>query len=243
MNKRQLTPEKSEARPLWVDALLLLVAGGIFVTLITLGNWQVRRLYWKLDLIEQVEARAYGTPVSVPETDDVPEYLRVQASGSYRHDLSLRIKAVTELGPGYWVMTPLVGGDHTLWVNRGFVPTGVSEATIRQPEGLQQVVGLMRLTRPEGTLLEKNDPEAGRWFSPDIPVMNATQDIAARSSFYIDAERAAPIGDWPQGGLTKLDFKNDHLSYALTWYAMAALFFAAMGYVIYSRVKAIDLDD
>jgi len=31
-------------RPFWVDALILTLAGVLFVTMIGLGNWQMRRL-------------------------------------------------------------------------------------------------------------------------------------------------------------------------------------------------------
>ena len=239
MTKRPMTHEETEARPLWVDALLLVLAGVVFVTMISLGNWQIRRLYWKLDLIEQVENRAYGAPVAIPETDPVPEYLRVTTRGEFRHDLSLRIKAVTDLGPGYWIMTPLVAEQNTLWINRGFAPTGYDPTALNRPIGPQVITALVRQSRPDGTLLEKNDPTAKRWFSPDIPAMNAAVGISARHSFYLDAAQSAAPGVWPQGGLTILDFRNNHLSYALTWYAMAVLFLAAMIYVVYSRFQTL----
>lgn len=243
MTKRPLTHEETEARPLWVDALLLILAGVVFVTMINLGNWQVRRLHRKLDLIEQVDTRAYGTPVAIPETDPVPEYLRVIAHGTFRHDLSLRIKAVTDIGPGYWIMTPLVARDSALWVNRGFAPNGYDPAALDRPVGRQEIIGLARLSRPDGTLLEKNDAAANRWFSPDIPAMNAAVGLEARGTFFIDAEQTSTSGVWPQGGLTIVEFRNNHLSYALTWYAMAALFLAAMIYVVYSRLKAPQAQD
>ena len=243
MTKRRLTNEETEARPLYVDALLLVLAGIVFLTLVKLGNWQMGRLHWKLGLIEQVETRAYGTPVAIPAADPLPEYLRVIASGEFRHDLSLRIKAVTDIGPGYWIMTPLLSQESAIWVNRGFAPTGYDPAELEQPLGTQDIVGLARLSRPDGTLLEQNDAEANRWFSADLPAMNSAVGLGAREKFFIDAERTSAPGIWPQGGLTIVEFRNNHLSYALTWYAMAALFLVAMIYVIHSRRKASQAPD
>ena len=34
--------------------------------LVSLGTWQLQRRAWKLDLIEKIEARAYGTPGALP---------------------------------------------------------------------------------------------------------------------------------------------------------------------------------
>ena len=90
-----------------------------------LGNWQMHRLAWKTELIEAVEERAFGDPVSPPrgEFDPVAEvYRRVTIAGRFLHERTRFVKAVTELGAGYWVMTPLDDGARKVWVNRGFVP-------------------------------------------------------------------------------------------------------------------------
>ena len=104
-------------------------------------------------------------------------------------------------------------------------------------------MGLARLSRPDGTLLEQNDAEANRWFSADLQAMNSAVGLGARETFFVDAERTSAPGIWPQGGLTIVEFRNNHLSYALTWYAMAALFLVAMIYVIHSRWKASQAPD
>jgi surfeit locus 1 family protein len=221
-------------RPVWVDATILLLAGVMFVSMIALGNWQMRRLAWKLDLIESVQTRAFGDPVPAPQ-DAAPEYLRVFATGSFAHDQSLRIKAVTEIGPGYWIMTPLVTDGMILWINRGFVPNTLEQGAWELPQGQQRVTGLVRLDQPGGTLLERNQPDTGRWVSADLSEMSRAAGLTnAQTAYFIDSE--ATSADWPRGGLTRLTFRNTHLVYALTWYAMAALFFVAMGYVIRGRL-------
>lgn len=232
-----MSEEAGPKRPLWVDGIILLLAGVVFVTMVKLGNWQVRRLAWKLDLIETVEARAYGDPVETPKTLDPPEYLRVQTSGTYQHDLSLRIKAVTELGPGSWVMTPLVTETEIFWINRGFVPTGTARDDWQEPDGPIRVTGLIRLDQPDGTLLEENDPGSDRWVSADLRAMSDTRGIET-ANYFIAAEHSGDPEAWPRGGLTQLKFKNTHLSYALTWYAMAVLFLGAMGFVIWDRWRS-----
>lgn len=224
-------------RPFWVDAVILALAFGVFVTMVRLGNWQMDRLSWKLDLIEQVETRAFGPPVAAPIKGAAPEYQRVTMQGVFRHDLSLRIKAVTEIGPGSWVMTPIEGAEQTVWVNRGFVRPQMGLDEINRPEGLQEITGLIRSDQPGGTLLEQNLPDRDRWVSADLALMSADRGIEA-AGYYIDAAHQGAAADWPRGGMTQLDFRNTHLSYALTWYAMALLFFGAMAYVIWDRLRA-----
>lgn len=227
------------ARSFWIDVTILVLAGCLFVTMISLGNWQVRRLAWKLDLIEQVEARAFGDPVTTPLDTDALEYLRVVANGTFDHEASLLVKAVTEAGSGFWVMTPLQTPDQTLWINRGFVPTGLATSELSKPNGPVQIIGLIRADQPGGTLLERNKPKEDRWVSVDLTEMNRVAGINnAQHGYFIDDEAKAGPGSWPRGGLTRLTFRNTHLVYAITWYAMALLFLIGMAYVIKERIKA-----
>ena len=56
--------------------------------------------------------------------------------------------------------------------------------------------------------------------SADLPVTSATKDVDANTAYFIAADSN---GDWPRSGLVQLEYRNTHLSYALTWFAMAFL--------------------
>lgn len=230
----------SHRRPLWVDVTILAAAAAVFVTMLSLGTWQVKRLGWKLDLIERVETRAFGEPVDAPfgaVTEEDHAYLRVTTDeGVMLHDLSQKVKALTEIGPGSWLMTPLQTDTRIIWINRGFVPSGSDANDWTAPNEALSVTGLLRITEPGGTVLEKNDPAADRWFSRDVVALSADAGLGRTAGFFIDAEHLGDEDAWPRGGLTQVQFRNSHLSYALTWYAMAALFLGAMIYVIRDRM-------
>ncbi|MEM6481739.1 MAG: SURF1 family cytochrome oxidase biogenesis protein [Pseudomonadota bacterium] len=229
----------SKGRPLWVKVTLLGLAVALIVTLIELGNWQLRRLAWKEALIEAVDARAFGTPVDPPVgtvTADDHAYLRVTLDGHFRHDLTQRVKALTELGAGHWIMVPLDTGDGIVWINRGFAPAGLKGAELTKRTGRVSVQGLLRISEPGGTRMEKNDPAAGRWVSRDVAALTSSAGFETSVAFFVDADHAAAPHSWPRGGLTRIDFHNSHLSYALTWYAMA--FLLGLGVVIALRENA-----
>ncbi|MEM9438324.1 MAG: SURF1 family protein [Pseudomonadota bacterium] len=234
-----MTREDDARRPLWVDALILTLAFVVFVTMILLGNWQVQRLDWKLDLIEAVDTRAFAAEVPAPTgpvTEEGDEYLRVEVMGTFAHGEARRVKAVTDLGLGNWIMTPLDTGARVIWINRGFIPQNFN-GTLEEPVGEQRITGLLRITEPEGTLLESNDPAAERWVARDVDQLSEAAGLAAES-YFIDADHLSAPEAWPRGGLTIIEFPNNHLSYALTWYAMALLLFAAMAWVIWDRRRA-----
>ncbi|PID61374.1 MAG: Surfeit locus 1 family protein [Gammaproteobacteria bacterium] len=236
-------------------ALLALAAALLVIAaLVWLGNWQLRRLEWKLDLIEAIETRATAEPI--PATPTLPEpvsdhvYRRVTARGHYLHDKTRQVKAVTEIGAGYWVMTPLATPDFALWVNRGFVPAEHrARGAYEEPDGEMIVEGLVRASEPNGTLLQKNRPDQDRWFSRDVAVLTATTGTSDAANYFIDAITEQPASmeqpasrdhtgssastSWPRAGLTRLSFRNTHLAYAITWYAMAAALSAALAWVVF----------
>ncbi|MFC3629175.1 SURF1 family protein [Paracoccus angustae] len=205
---------------------LLAAVGAVFLVLMALGIWQVQRLAWKTDLIARTEARLAADPVPAPGpaewaglTGEGAEYRRVTATGRYVPDSDVLVQAVTERGAGFWVMTPLATDEGwTVLVNRGFVASGRRDDR-PLPEGSQTVSGLLRMSQPDGAFLRANDPAAGRWYSRDTRAIAATLGLPEVAPYFIDADRAA--AGQPIGGLTVVAFRNSHLSYALTWFAMA----------------------
>ncbi|HZG29478.1 MAG TPA: SURF1 family protein [Ensifer sp.] len=227
-SKAPKTPRKS--RLIGIGLLTLF----FFATFVGLGVWQVERLSWKLDLIARVDARVHADATPIPDEASWPavnaandEYRRVTASGRFLHDKSALVYASTERGPGYWVLTPLqIESGAVVYINRGWVPTDRRDAAGRaegDPAGLVQVTGLLRITEPGGTLLRSNYPADGRWYSRDVEAMGKTAGLSRVAPFFIDADDTPNPGGLPVGGLTIVRFPNSHLSYALTWFAMAAL--------------------
>lgn len=203
----------------WPAALALAVA---FALLLGLGTWQVRRLAWKRALIAQVEGRIHAAPVAPPPTigGKRDAYLRVVANGRYMPGRDTYVRAVTERGAGFWVLTPLVAGDgRTILVNRGFRPR--RDAAPQQ--GRVRVIGLLRVSEPGGGFLQTNQPAADRWYSRDVGAIATRWRLGRVAPYFIDAEVTAPGGRAPIGGLTVVRFPNNHLVYALTWYTLAAM--------------------
>ena len=220
-------------RRLGLAALALPIVAG----LVWLGVWQLHRRAWKLALIAQVERKLAAAPVAAPGPDRWPAlsngdaYTRLSVHGRYRGDRITFVQAVTDLGPGYWAMVPLVSGSgFTLLVNRGFVPQDMGGKPIPTPSGDTTVTGLLRLSEPRGGFLRANDAAADRWYSRDIPAIAAKRGIGPVAPYFIDADAATSPG-WPRGGLTVIRFPNNHLQYALTWFAMAAALAGAVGWM------------
>jgi len=206
--------------------------------LAALGVWQLERRVWKHELIAAVETRVHAPPVAAPGPDQWARvdakkdaYRRVTATGRFRHDREAFVQAVTDRGAGYWVLTPLETSDFTLIVNRGFVPKDRRDAAARAAgnrAGTATVTGLLRISEPDGAFLRSNDAAADRWYSRDVAAIAKARGLDTPAPYFIDADSSANPGGYPVGGLTVIRFADNHLVYALTWFALAALalFFA-----------------
>ncbi len=214
--------------PVWLTVLSL----AALALLIALGIWQVERRAWKLALIDRVEQRIHAAPQPMPGPAAWPavdtandEYRHVSVAGSFLHDRETLVQAVTEEGPGFWVLTPLKRDDGTLvLINRGYVPSDRRDPSTRQdgnPAGPVEITGLLRMTEPKGGFLRSNDPAHDRWYSRDVAAIAAARGLHDVAPFFVDADARSQSGGGPIGGLTVVRFPNNHLIYALTWFALA----------------------
>ena len=229
---------RGAARSLIVPGVLLLV---VLAVLISLGNWQMRRLSWKLALIDRVESRLAADPAPPPGPQDWPglkaddiDYRQVRLTGTY---LPGDLYVFTALGsprgryggPGYWVMTPFqTTGGWIVFVNRGFVPQGLKAPDTRPGSGARAGVvtleGTIRHAETEGTTLDA-DPQKNIWYRRDPTELAEGADIPSDevAPYTIDLNASMmPESGLPQPGETTVTFNNPHLGYALTWYGLAA---------------------
>ena len=235
------TTARKGIRPAAVVVIMMTVI--LTGLLLALGTWQVKRLSWKLDLIQQVEERAHAAPVDAPAPSQWAsltnpadyEYRRVRLAGIFRHQDEVQVYTVSDLGPGYWVLTPLQRDDGSLViVNRGFVPSDKRDPSTRLEGELParvEIVGLMRAPETGGLFLRANDPQNDRWYSRNIAQIADAKSLGTVAPFYVDADETPNPGGLPIGGKTMLVFPNNHLSYAITWYVLAAMTVAAGWYV------------
>ena len=214
----------------------------IVAALTALGIWQLERRVWKLNLIDEITQRLHTAPIDAPGPSQWPRlasdgyaYQRVRAAGQYLNDRETLVYAVTRLGLGFWVLTPLRTADgYTMLVNRGFVPSERRDPATRT-EGLINdatvVSGLMRVSEPKGAFLRANNPPADRWYSRDVAAIAEARRLSPIAPYFIDADATPVPGGLPVGGLTVIELANNHLVYALTWLTLALMLAGAAIYV------------
>jgi surfeit locus 1 family protein len=199
------------------------------VLLVGLGTWQLQRLHWKEGLIAERNAALGAAPVPLPKTLEAAralEFHPVRTEGDYLNDRELYLNAQSLSGAaGFHIVTPFRLSDGTvIFIDRGFVPTDRRAPATREAgeiAGPTAATGLLRLPEPPGWFTPANEPQKNSWFSLDLPAMAQAVGIGSALPFYIEADKSPVPGGWPQGGQTITDLPNNHLQYAITWYALA----------------------
>lgn len=230
--------------------MLAVLGIALFLGFLALGTWQLQRRVWKLALMERVEQRVHAPARPVPPHTQWPqinaadhEYQPVTLQGRWMDGKTVLTQAVTELGAGFWVLTPLQQDDGTqILVNRGFVPQDQraqwQAAPVPNRASTVTLEGLLRMTEPGGGFLRTNDPAAQRWYSRDVAAISHALALSRAAPFFVDARATAETPGaaafeppWPRPGMTVVRFHNSHLVYALTWYGLALMVAGAGGYV------------
>jgi surfeit locus 1 family protein len=237
-------------RSLVWPSLFTLVA---FAILMSLGFWQLERLRWKEALIARIEARIHATPVPLPPAASWAQmkaqdydYLPVRVEGvldAKREALIFRgvgkMSAKDMAQPGYWVMVPLTTDDGgEILINRGFVPLARKEpATRPDPQRGQRVTltGLLRAPEERGVFTPADDAKTGQWFTRDPRALATALQLTNAAPFSLDEAAHSAAPGLPAGGATVFEIPNNHLSYAGTWFGLAATLLGVFAVMVMRR--------
>lgn len=223
---------RRQFRPRPIPSIAAFIA---LVILLGLGTWQVERLGWKTDLIRRVEAGLAAEPVDLPASIDKPadwEYVRVRVTGRFLHDRESYIGPRLYAGPdgrqqqGVHVLTPLLRDDGagTVLIDRGWVPLDRRDPATRtegQVDGRVTISAIARVPQERAFMQPDNEPAKRTFFWLDMPALAAIAGADRLAPLVLQADATANPGGLPIGGRTIVALKNDHLSYALTWYGLA----------------------
>lgn len=233
-----------------------LFAAAAFCVLSGLGVWQLQRLAWKEALIAAIADRSQAAPAAVPPPAEWAaldpqdyDYRRVTVTGTFLHSSEQLVFRILEGGKsslsaaGFLALTPLrLPGGQTIIINRGFVPQELRDPAKRQAgqiSGAVTITGLMRPPEPRNFFTPADDPAKGLWYTRDPGAMAKALELARAAPFTIDADASPNPGGWPLGGLTALAIKNDHLSYALTWFGLALTLLAVFAVFVWRSLRQL----
>lgn len=198
---------------------LFLGLSGLIV-LCWLGFWQLDRLAWKQDILADINARLTAAPVALPATPDAARdaYLPVTLDGTVVGPELHVLVSGTAAGTGYLVIRAFeTTDDRRILVDAGLLSLE-DKATVPTAQTGTLTGNLIWPDDVNGATPEP-DVEKNIWFGRDVVSMSDALQTEPLMVVARDLTSADPrLTVLP---VDTIGIKNDHLSYAVTWFGLA----------------------
>ena len=189
----------------------------IILILVSLGFWQLYRLNWKLDLIEQIEKSLKNDPVELTNSAK-KNYLRIKTSGEINFDKQIYLYNLNESGkPGFEVVNPIKINNENYLINRGWIPFEKKELLEINLINQKEIVGTLMLQSKPSSFKPKNDLEKNYWFTLNRDeIFKFTGKEFSEYVIYLNGDYKVP-----KPRMITAKISNNHKKYAITWFSMA----------------------
>ncbi len=215
------------------------------VILCGLGAWQLQRLQWKQGLIHTLADRLAQAPRPLDQLtlDGAADFTKVEVSGLYLPGNNRFVAVTVEEQPAYQVVSPLALGDgRVILVDRGAIPvSALADFESAVPEGPASLTGILRMTRdPAGYFTPDKDPGKPVWYWWNLPALIASLQLEPDARVLPGVIQLLPkAGDqsFPRPQPPSAKLVNNHLQYAVTWFAFAAVLLVITALFVRQQLK------
>jgi cytochrome oxidase assembly protein ShyY1 len=232
-------------------AIFTLVMVAIFIGL---GVWQLQRRVEKHALIAALTERLAAAPVPLPAaatwstlTPERDEFRRVSFTATYEGRLDAMVYSSGSSirpdisGPGTWAFLPArLSGGEAVAVNAGFVPNTMQDRDVQDRAVARLITGqpvamtgYIRFPIAAGVLTPNVEHDKRLWFARAHLEMAQALGWKEVAPFYIDLESPVPPSGIPKPGPLDVQLRDDHMQYALTWFALAGA--VVIAFVVWMR--------
>jgi len=184
---------------------------------LALGSWQIIRLNWKLELINQIETSLKDIPVNLSNSKH-KNYLRVKTRGSIDFEKQIYLYNLNEKGkPGFEVINPLKVGNNNYLLNRGWIPFNKKEDETINVIDENYINGVLRKQIKPNIFKPENDLSENYWFTLDRDdIFKFTGKNFSPYIIYLSGNN-----EFPKPKSITANISNNHKKYALTWFSLA----------------------
>ena len=198
----------------------------------SLGTWQIYRLQWKLDLINEIN---YGlNSESVPYSKkNIINYQKVKLSGTFDFGKQIYLYSLNSNGkPGYDIITPLkINSNEILIVNRGWISNDLKNNKNINKMKSKSFEGIVKKISKSNPFKPENDIKNNVWYSLKLEdLQNFTGYKLTNFVLYLQNSENNLV----EKKIISPDLPNNHLKYAITWYSVAL---SILLYFLYFRKK------
>ena len=185
--------------------------------MLSLGFWQLYRLSWKLDLINQIENSLKIDPVELQNVEK-KNYLRIKTSGQIDFEKQIYLYNLNETGkPGFEVINPIKIGNEDYLINRGWISFDQKNKPEINVVDQKNIIGTLMLQSKSSSFKPKNEVDKNYWFTLDREdILKFTGKNFSKYIIYLNGNY-----ENPKPRVITAKISNNHKKYAITWFSMA----------------------
>ena len=197
---------------------------------IALGTWQIIRLNWKLELINQIKNTLKDEPVNL-SNHSLKNYLRIKTSGNINFNKQIYLYNLNESGdPGFDIVTPIIIDKKNYLLNRGWIPfnkKNTQEINMLDPNN---IIGVLKKQLKESRFKPENNIYENYWFTLNRKdIFQYTGKNFSPFIIYLNNNL-----DIPKTRTITANISNNHKKYAITWFSLAI---SILVFYLYFRKK------
>jgi len=217
--------------------LFTLISIIISLLCFSLCIWQVKRLYWKKDLIENIENAYNSEAININTlSGDLNKFIfkKIYLEGYFLNEKNMF------LGPrvfndkvGYSLITPFMLDDSRyVLINRGWI----KEKKINTNKNKKiSVKGIIKEANLKNIFTPRNNKKKNLWYYIDIEQMSEFTGLNIIKGVFLDLISTSELQEYAIPNNSKIKLSNNHLQYSVTWFFLGIVFLI-MNY-IYLRKK------
>ena len=185
----------------------------------SLGTWQIYRLQWKLDLINEINYGLNSESVPYSKTNII-NYQKVKFSGTFDFEKQIYLYSLNSNGkPGYDIITPIkINFNEILLVNRGWISNDLKNNKNINKMKSKSFEGIVKKISKSNPFKPENDIKNNVWYSLKLEdLQNFTGYKLTNFVLYLQNSENNLV----EKKIISPDLPNNHLKYAITWYSVA----------------------
>ncbi len=210
------------------------------ILLISLGIWQLSRMSQKQEFLHSLKNNLDNLPTKFDSlADNMILTSKVVVNGHFisGHNIHLYGKrSGISNKNGYYLLSPFqTDDDKIIIVARGWFDY-IDKKQMQNIDNAehQSITGIALMAEKHRLFLPDNDFKNNVWFTLDLKQIAKTLDMNIEDYYLLSFDQQdLPPNLEPISSKNLLAIRNDHLQYAITWFALALA--VAIIYVVYTR--------
>jgi len=218
--------------------LFTLISIIISLLCFSLCVWQVKRLYWKKDLIKNIENAYNSDPININTlSGDLNnfKFKKIYLEGYFLNEKNMFLGPRTNMNQvGYNLITPfLIKDNRYILINRGWIKEKIK---IKNQKKKYLIKGILKKGNVKNIFTPNNSIKENLWFYINIDQMSEFADLIFIEDVFLDLIESRPDEKYTVINSSIPKFSNNHLQYAITW-GMLSLLFLIMNYIYNKRKR------